>query len=194
MPVRGLTGGVLALVMALPVGAVMDPAPRLDPQPKAQRPRAEKPQAEKQDPLGGGMARAPELRDETFRLMDAYVISNIQESLGLSDEQFTKILPLVKRLYSERRDFARRRMEALRSMRKALRSGSATEAGVGDLLKELKGVGADERAAATKNSEALDAVLTPVQQAKYRVFEAEVEVRLRKLLARTENRDRPAPR
>lgn len=132
----------------------------------------------------------PELRDETFRLVDAYFISNIQESLGLTNEQFARILPLVKKVQSDRRDFARRRMQALRQLRKTLSSGSATEASVTELLKDLKAASADERAGTLTNLEALDAELTPLQQAKYRVFEAEVDLRLRHLLARSQDRQR----
>ncbi|MEO8500839.1 MAG: hypothetical protein ABI565_07975 [Vicinamibacteria bacterium] len=136
------------------------------------------------------VGHVPELRDETFRLMDAYLISNLQESLGLTDEQFARAMPLVKKLQSDRRDFAKRRMQALRMLRRTLQSGSATEAGVADLLKEVKTVSTEERAATVGNVEALDAVLTPLQQAKYRVFEAEVDIRLRHLLARSQDKDR----
>lgn len=132
----------------------------------------------------------PELRDETFRLVDAYFISNIQESLGLTNEQFARILPLVKKVQSDRRDFARRRMQALRQLRKTLSSGSATEASVTELLKDLKAASADERAGTLTNLETLDAELTPLQQAKYRVFEAEVDLRLRHLLARSQDREK----
>lgn len=135
-------------------------------------------------------AHIPELRDETFRLMDAYLISNLQESLGLTDEQFSKALPLVKKLQSDRRGYAKRRMQALRLLRKSLLSGSATEAGVVDLLKDLKNASAEERAGTLRNLEALDTVLTPIQQAKYRVFEAEVDLRLRHLLARSQDKER----
>ncbi len=138
-------------------------------------------------------AHIPELRDETFRLMDAYLISNLQESLGLTDEQFGKALPLVKKLQSDRRDYAKRRMQALRLLRKTLLSGSATEASVVDLLKDLKNASAEERAGTLRNLEVLDVVLTPIQQAKYRVFEAEVDLRLRHLLARSQDKER-APR
>ncbi len=136
-------------------------------------------------------AKSPELRDETFRLMDAYLLSNLQESLDLSDEQFARVLPLVKRLQSDRREFATRRMQALRALRRTLNSGRATEAGVADLLRDLKKAVADERSATLQNLDALDAELTPLQQAKYRVFEAEVDVRLRRLRERTQNRNRP---
>ena len=143
---------------------------------------------------GPPVGHVPELRDETFRLMDAYLISNHQESLGLSDEQFAKTLPLVKKLQSDRRDFAKKRMHALRLLRKSLTSGSATEAGLADLLKDVKSAATDEHVATMKNTELLDAALTPMQQAKYRVFEAEVDLRLRHLLARSQDRDRKPSR
>ena len=170
-----LMTGVLALAA---LGAGADEQAQTQPSPKPQ----------KAEPATVG--HVPELRDETFRLMDAYLISNLQESLGLTDEQFAKAMPLVKKLQSDRRDFARRRMQALRSLRKTLVSGSATEAGVADLLKEVKSASAEERAATVRNADALDAVLTPLQQAKFRVFEAEVDIRLRHLLARSQNKDR----
>jgi hypothetical protein len=155
-----------------------------------EQPPAEKTQQTRRDRARRTVAHVPELRDETFRLMDAYLISNLQESLGLTDEQFARALPLVKRLQSDRRDFAKRRMQALRQLRKDLLSGSATESGVLEMLKELKNASADERAGTVRNLEALDGVLTPIQQAKYRVFEAEVDLRLRHLLARSQEKDR----
>ncbi len=162
------------------------------PSPKSQTtPKGGADRTEREDGPG---AQAPELREETFRLMDAYLISNLQESLGLSDEQFVKALPLVKRLQSDRRDSARKRMQSLRLLRRALNSGSATETGVADLLKEAKSASAFEHAATARNLEALDAVLTPLQQAKYRVFEAEVDIRMRRLVARSQERNRPTIR
>ena len=158
-------------------------------QPKpADKAKSEK--SERKEPSDLPVGHTPQLRDETFRLMDAYLISNIQESVGLTDEQFAKVLPLVKKLQADRRDLARRRMQALRMLRKTLVSGSATEASVAELLKDLKNATSDERAATLGNIDALDAALTPLQQAKFRVFEAEVDARLRHLLARSQDRER----
>jgi hypothetical protein len=171
-------GAPAASPQATPQAAA--PPPQRTDRPRERRGRGDEP-----------AGHVPELRDETFRLMDAYMISNLQDSLGLTEEQFSRALPLVKRLQSDRRDFAKRRMQALRLLRKALASGTATEGSVVDLLKDLKAASADERAGTLRNLEALDAVLSPLQQAKYRVFEAEVDVRLRHLLARSQDRDRP---
>jgi len=186
--IRALAPLLMAGVLALPAegAGADDQAPaqtQTQPSPKAQK-------TDRREAADAPVGHVPVLRDETFRLMDAYLISNLQESVGLTDEQFAKALPLVKKLQSDRRDFARRRMQALRTLRKTLVSGAATEASVADLLKEVKNASAEERAATVRNTDALDAALSPLQQAKFRVFEAEVDVRLRHLLARSQDKDR----
>lgn len=131
-------------------------------------------------------------RDEAFKLVDAYVVSNLQESLGLTDEQYAKAIPLVKNLQTERRLYLLGRMRTVREMRRLLQRGGATEAEVLDLLKQLKALDEDGPTRTRKNLEALDAMLSPLQQAKYRVLELEVEQRMRELLNRV--RPRTAPR
>src|SRR4030042_5468233 len=116
-------------------------------------------------------------RAEAFKMVDAYVMSNLQESLGLSDEQFAKAIPLVTRLQTERREYFLERTRKLREMRRLLRQGGATEAQVLELLGQVKALDADGPARAQRDIEALDAVLTPLQQAKFRVLELEVEQR-----------------
>jgi Spy/CpxP family protein refolding chaperone len=133
----------------------------------------------------------PAARDELFKMIDAYIVSNLQESLGLSDDQFVKLLPLVKRLQSDRRGFHQRRGQALQELRRLLRSGGATEPRVGELLDELKAVEVEEPATIRKDIEAIDAVLTPVQQAKYRVLEVEVDQKIREILAEARRRQGP---
>jgi Spy/CpxP family protein refolding chaperone len=134
-------------------------------------------------------------RDEAFKLVDAYVVSNLQESLGLTDEQFGKAVPLVKRLQTERRGYYVERTRTVREMRRLLRRGGATEAQVVDLLNKLKALDADGPTRIQQNLAALDAILTPVQQAKYRVLELDVEQRMRELISRARPRGRAgAPR
>ena len=124
-------------------------------------------------------------------MVDAYVVSNLQESLGLDDEQFAKAIPLVKRLQAERRSYFLERTRTVREMRRLLRQGGATEAQVLDLLKQLKALDADGPVQTRKNLDALDALLTPVQQAKYRVLEVDVEQRMRELMNRARPRQTP---
>jgi hypothetical protein len=127
-------------------------------------------------------ARNP--REEAFRMVEAYVVSNMQESLGLSDEQFAKAIPLVKKLQRDRRDVLLERARVMREMRRLLRQGGAVEPQVTELLKQAKTLETEGPERAHRSLEALDALFTPIQQAKYRVLESEVEQRMRELLNR----------
>jgi len=128
-------------------------------------------------------------RAEAFKMVDAYVMSNLQESLGLSDEQFAKAIPLVTKLQTERREYYFERTRKMREMRRLLRQGGATEAQVLELLAQVKALDADGPARAQRDIAALDAVLTPLQQAKFRVLELEVEQRMRELVRRARPRE-----
>ena len=131
-----------------------------------------------------------ERRDEAFRMVDAYVLANIQESLDLSDAQFEKVIPLVNKLQRARREYYHERGRAHRRLRRLLSSGTATEAEVVVALDALKSLESGGRRASQAHLEALDAVLSPLQQAKYRIFESDVEQRLRKLMRRGRGDDR----
>jgi Spy/CpxP family protein refolding chaperone len=136
-----------------------------------------------QAPPGGPGRPERGPRDEAFKMIDAYIMSNLQESLGLTDEQFVKLLPLVKKLQTDRRSWVHRRQHTLRQMRRLLRSGSATEAQVTEQLRHLKAIEAEEPGRTLQNVQAIDAVLNPIQQAKFRVLEVEVERKIRELMS-----------
>ena len=127
-------------------------------------------------------------------MIDAYFVSNLQESVGLSDEQFVRVLPMVKRLQNDRRQYAQRRQRALQEMRKLLQSGAATEGRLEELLRELKAVESEQPQAIRRDLEVIDGVLTPVQQAKYRILELEVERKIRELMTQMRGEGRPAGR
>ena len=139
--------------------------------------------------LAAGTAHAQEEgrridREEAFRMVDAYVVSHLQESLGLSDEQFGKAVPLVSKLQRERREYLMGRVRLMREMRRLLREGGSVEPQVLERLEEYKKLEAEGPERIRRNLEALDAMLTPLQQSKYRVLEADVEQRMRALASR----------
>ena len=149
---------------------------------------------------GSASAQAPARRprEEAFKMVEAYLVSNLQESLGLTDDQFAKLLPHVKRLQKDRRDLNQKRGRVMGELRRILESGSATEPRVAELMKEVRAVEAELPETVRKDMEAIDGVLTPVQQAKYRLLEVEVERKIRALMNdlrapnRNPNRKRPA--
>jgi Spy/CpxP family protein refolding chaperone len=126
--------------------------------------------------------------EEAFRMVDAYVISHLQESLGLSDEQYVKVLPLVTRLQQERREYFLGRGHLVREMRRLLRRGGASESQVLAKLEELKKLEREGPVGIASAMQALDGALTPLQQAKYRLLELEVEQRMRELMGRAHPR------
>jgi hypothetical protein len=117
-------------------------------------------------------------------MVDAYLVSNLQEGLGLSDEQFVKVLPLVKKLNGDRRQARIRRIEAVRRIQRDFESGAATEKSVAEGLLAIRQADAEMRSTEDRHLASIDAALTPVQQAKFRVMEYEVERRMRTLLER----------
>lgn len=123
-------------------------------------------------------------REELFKMVDAYVVSSLQESLGLSDDQFARLLPAIKRLQTVRRGFVQRRRETMAEMRRLLESGSGTGPRITELITALKVQELEQPAAVRREADAVDAQLTPLQQAKLRLLEARVEQRLRELLQR----------
>ncbi len=129
-----------------------------------------------------GPARRP--REEVFRLVDDHIAARLQQRLGLGDEQAARVLPLVRRLHQDRRRFAERRIHALQQMRRMARSGVTDDTRAAELLQQLRSAQAEEDAAVRAGQSALDALLTPTQQVKYRIFEAEVEQRLRRAMGR----------
>jgi hypothetical protein len=141
---------------------------------------------------GAGQGQRQKPREEAFRMIEAYLVSNLQEGLALSDDQFTRLLPLVKRLQRDRRAASQRRMKALQELRRVMEAGGASEGHVGDLLREVKAAESEGPATVRRDMDAIDAVLDPVQQAKYRLLEVEVERKLRGLMAemRGQNRGR----
>jgi hypothetical protein len=152
---------------------------------------------------GAALAQQPpppgrQAREEAFRMVDAYVVSNLQESLGLSDEQFARAIPLVKNLQRDRREYLLERGRLMREMRRLLQQGGEVEPPVLELLRQAKQLEAEGPERARRSLEALDALLTPIQQAKYRVLEGDVEQRMRELMnraraARPGARQRNAP-
>jgi hypothetical protein len=126
--------------------------------------------------------------DEAFRMVKAYILSNLQERLQLSEAQYLELLPLVNRLHDDRHSFARTKRLALREMSRLLASGKATEGRLVELLAKLRAIEEREPATIRNDLEAIDAVLTPVQQARFRVYEMEVERKIRELMGR---RQRP---
>jgi len=131
-----------------------------------------------------GEEATPRQQEEAFRMVDAYIVAHMQESLGLDDAQFARMIPLVKSIQATRRDLARRRRQTLRQLQRELRTGRAAEADVARLVDALRALRDEEHRSLTRAYAAIDAELDPIQQGRFRIMEVEVERRIRELLMR----------
>ena len=123
---------------------------------------------------------------EIQRMLDGYLLIQAQEMLQLSDEQFPQFLSRVRALQETRRRTQGERLRLLQELRRttAGRSGPIDEGAIKERLKALDEL--DIRAAAEikQQQTAVDQVLTPVQQARFRIFEETMEQRKIELLMR----------
>jgi hypothetical protein len=119
-------------------------------------------------------------------LFDAYVVMQAQEVLRVSDEQYPRFLTRLKVLQDVRRRGQVERARILLELRRLTREGDAQpdEASVKAQLKALDEVDARATNEAKVALDALDQVLDVRQQARFRLFEEQMERRKVELLMR----------
>jgi vacuolar-type H+-ATPase subunit I/STV1 len=126
---------------------------------------------------------------EIQRLFDAYVIMQAQQALQLSDEQFPKFLSRVKTLQEVRRRGQMQRGRMLQELRRLSQTPGQDEA----LRNQLKTLSDLDVRLGTEVRQALDGVdqtLDLRQQARFRLFEEQMERRKVDLLMRARQGNR----
>jgi hypothetical protein len=125
---------------------------------------------------------------EIQKIFDGYVVVQAQEALGLTDQQFAQFVPRLKSLQDTRRRHQQERMRLLMEMQRLTR-GMTRGAQTDDVLlkqrlNELQEGEARFAADLRKAYNALDEVLDVRQQARFRVFEEQIERKKLDLLMR----------
>jgi hypothetical protein len=126
---------------------------------------------------------------EIQRLFDAYVVMQAQQTLQLSDEQFPKFLARVKTLQEVRRRGQMQRGRMLQELRRLSQAPGQDDA----LRNELKALNDLDVRVGTEVRQALDGVdqtLDLRQQARFRLFEEQMERRKVDLLMRARQGNR----
>jgi Spy/CpxP family protein refolding chaperone len=122
---------------------------------------------------------------EIQRLFDAYAIMQAQQQLQLTDEQFARFVTKMKGLQEVRRSYQQDRIHAIQDLRRLAQQGDAADdAQIKDRLKALDDIDARNCDDLRKAYAAIDSVLTVRQQARFRVFEEQLERRKIELLTR----------
>ena len=129
---------------------------------------------------------------EIQQMFDSYALLQAQEQLKISDDQFPKFLPRFKALQDVRRQGLMQRTRVLNAMRQSLNGGQPPDEGqLRDLMKRLDEIDARTESESKKAYEAIDQVLDVRQQAKFRVFEENMERRKLELVTRARQANRP---
>lgn len=126
---------------------------------------------------------------EIQRLFDAYVVMQAQQELQLNDEQFPRFLARVRTLQDVRRRGQMQRGRMLQELRRLSQGGSDDQ-----IRTQLKALADLELRAGSELKQAMDGVdqvLDVRQQARFRVFEEQMERRKVDLLMRARQANRP---
>jgi len=130
---------------------------------------------------------------EIQRLFSAYAVMQSQEALGLSDDQFARFLPRMRAVQDVRRrlDAERARITVDLARMAAPSQTTLDEPGLSAKLKELADLEARSAAELKAAYEALDQTLDLRQQARFRVFELQMERRKFDLMLRARRGQAP---
>lgn len=137
-------------------------------------------------PLAQGDGVSP---GEIQRLFDAYVVMQAQQELQLSDEQYPKFLVRLKALQEFRQRNLQEQTRLFQQLRRSV-EGRADESQISAQVKAL-----DSHVAGSENGlvaarQHIDEILTPIQRAKFRLFEEQMERRKFDLLMRARQANR----
>ena len=128
---------------------------------------------------------------EIQRLFDGYALMQAQDQLKIGDEQFSQFMTRYKALQDIRRKSLQERTRVVNEMRRILNSGQADDGALAERLKTLHEIESRSAADVQKAYEAIDQVLDVKQQAKFRVFEENMERRKLELVTRARQGNRP---
>jgi hypothetical protein len=183
---------VLVLVGALSAEAAANAEQDLQPPPQQPPP---------QDGPGPGRPGGPlpGLSDnnlspgEIQRLFDAYLVMEAQQALSLSDQQYPQFVARLRVLQDTRRRNTQERNQLMGQLQRMTnpRVKPADDATIKERLAALQELESRSAAEMRKAYNGLDEVLNAVQQARFRVFEENIERRKIELLMRARQQNRP---
>jgi hypothetical protein len=136
-------------------------------------------------PRGVGPAGRADLTGpaEVQRLLDAYSVIRAQEALRLDDGQFAQFLPKLTALQETRRRSERAHNQLVAELGRLTGPNAPFDEGqVREKLKALQDLGGRAAAELRKAYDAIDQVLDVRRQARFRVFELQMERRKLELM------------
>jgi hypothetical protein len=134
---------------------------------------------------------APLAQGEIQKLLDGYAIVQAQEFLGMTDAQFDPFLPKLRALQEVRRRNEQERLRLLVELRRMTNPrAQAQESDVRERLRALRELQTRAVNDIQRAYDSIDQSLDVRQQARFRVFEQEIEQRKLQLLMRARQQNR----
>lgn len=131
---------------------------------------------------------------EIQKLFDAYLVMEAQQALALTDEQYPQFLTRLRALQATRRRTQQERvrlMGQLQRLSNPRQPARADDGMLGERLAALQELETRTAAELRTAYTALDEVLDLRQQARFRIFEEQIERRKIELLMRARQQNRP---
>jgi len=129
---------------------------------------------------------------ELQRLFDAYFVLQAQDALKIDDAKFADLLPKLKALQDVRRRHDQQRRQAVGELAKLTAPAAVMdEAQVREKLRALQELESRAAADLRRSYDAIDQGLDVRQQARFRVFEQNMERRKLELMLRARRPDTP---
>jgi hypothetical protein len=152
-------------------------------QPAAQQPPGGQP------PAGQPAGLAP---GEVQRLLDGFALVQAQDFLALSDAQFNAFVPKLRVLQEARRRNEQERLKLLQELRQMTngRMGQVPESDLRDRLRLLRELETRAAGEIQRAMDGVDQTLDVRQQARFRLFEQQIEQRKLQLLMRAREMSR----
>ncbi len=148
-------------------------------------------------PRGGGPLPGLDNGDmtpgEIQKLFDAYLVMEAQQALQLSDQQYPQFLSRLRTLQDTRRKNQQERNQLMNQLQRLTNPRAQVrgdEAMIKERLTALQELESRNAAEMRKAYNALDEVLDIRQQARFRVFEEQIERRKIELLMRARQQNR----
>ncbi|MCU1382107.1 MAG: hypothetical protein JWL71_804 [Acidobacteria bacterium] len=130
---------------------------------------------------------------EIQRMFDSYALIQAQDQLKISDDTFPQFLGRFKVLQDTRRRNMVERFRLVQELRRLSNDPQGDETQMKERLKALDDLDARTQGEVAKAYEAINQILDVRQQAKFRVFEENMERRKLELVTRARQASRPKP-
>lgn len=119
-------------------------------------------------------------------MIEGFYVSQLPGMVELSDEQFVKILPVLRQSLRDRFEISTRRTRATNQLRQATQRGSSDEE-LTRLVRELDRADNDVQSNREMFLASVDPLLTPRQQARLRMSLIMIEQRVGNMIQRANN-------